>query len=69
MSIEMDIRRTFFKVRKEAKKSREKLANEIGSSESAIERFENGRGMLRLDKIEKAFELFGYECLFLIRMK
>ena len=49
--------------------SREKLANEIGSSESAIERFENGRGMLRLDKIEKAFELFGYECLFLIRMK
>ena len=60
MSIEMDIRRTFFKVRKEAKMSREKLANEIGSSESAIERFENGRGMLRLDKIEKAFELFGY---------
>ena len=68
MSLEMDLRRWFKKCRREKKLSRHALAEQIGSSEATIERFENGRGMMSMVTIEDGLRHMGYEIIISMRL-
>lgn len=69
MAIETEIREWFKKCRRERGLSRSALAERIGVGLSSIERFENGRGMMRLSEIEKGFNEMGYDTVFSLRIK